>query len=164
MAQPDTSLFAIPGETLSQYEARVGGQPASQPPQPQNPAPTQPQAPSPNAGQMPAAPSGLFGANAPSNSSFQNYLQTAVDRLNTINPLLQQKNLLVEQLYGQPLTPDQVKTLPQSLQDAIGTGNRDQVELQLRLMNDQIAGRTNTINQSVNFLSNLYTALPSFAL
>jgi len=151
----DQNLQAQPGETLAQYEARMGGIQGFTPGQSQ---PSQPTQTDPNSGQMPNAPAGLFGANAPTGSQFQfgNYLQTAVDRLNTINPMLQQKNLLVEQLYGQPLTPDQINTLPQPLQQAIQTGNRDQVELQLRLLNDQIAGRTNTINQSVNFLSNLY--------
>lgn len=132
-----------------------GSSPAATPPTSTPPTASTPQAPT--QAQTPP-PSGLFGAQ-PSPAApfqFQTYLQTAIDRLNSVNPLLQQKNLLVKHLYDSPLSPDEIKTLPQSLQQSIATGDRSEVEMQLHLMNDQIAGRTQTLNTSIDFLTRGY--------
>lgn len=111
-------------------------------------------------------PTGLFGATPPATGNFQfaNVLQTAVDRLGTNNELMKQKNLLVKALYDAPLSPDELKMLPPQIQAQVASFNakspdpamRANLEMQLRLTNDSIAGRNSTMNQSIKFLTEEY--------
>lgn len=102
---------------------------------------------------------GVFGPNAGQNApqQFQGYLQTAIDKLNTNSDLMKQRNLIIKQLYDQPLNADEVKQLPEGLQQAVTDGNKPNLEMQLRLINDSIAGRRDTMSQSLEFLTNGYT-------
>lgn len=109
----------------------------------------------------------LFGSKAPAGSEYtiDSLLTTAMDRLNSNNDLLTQKQLLIKAIYDAPLTPEELAKFPANLQAQLRTYNPNTVdpitkaglEMQLRLTNDQIAGRTSTFNQSIKFLSESYT-------
>ena len=100
---------------------------------------------------------GAQGTDPASPFQFQNYLQTAIDKLNSNSQLLTQRQLLIKQLYDTPLSQQELASLPQPIQQAIQSGDRPNMEMQLRLINDGISGRANTLNQSVNFLTTAYT-------
>lgn len=109
--------------------------------------------------QQAGAAAGATGATGPQDSNsfqFSNFLQTAVDKLNANSDLLKQRNLLIKQLYDEPLSYTELQSLPQPLQQAIGTGDKANMEMQLRLINDGISGRSNTLNQSINYLTSAY--------
>ncbi len=72
------------------------------------------------------------------------------------NSLMDQRNLVLRQLYDQPLTPDELNKLDPSLKAAVQSGDRNQIDLQLRLISDQVAGRTNTVDQSMQYLVQAY--------
>lgn len=89
-------------------------------------------------------------------TSFQNLIGNVENKLKTNNDLVTQRGYLMKQLYDSPLTPDQLKQLPEDLQRVIGSGNKDAMELQMRLLNDQISGRANTLTQSIGYLADTY--------
>ncbi len=77
-------------------------------------------------------------------------------QLDNNNKLVSAKNLVLQQLYGVPLTDAQKAQLPPDLKSALDSGDRNIIDFNLRLLNDQIAGRTNTVDQSVKYLSDSY--------
>ena len=72
------------------------------------------------------------------------------------NSLVDQKNLILQQMYGVPLTDAQKAQLDPSLASVLNSGDRNAMDFNLRLLNDQIAGRTNTLDQSVQTLTSGY--------
>jgi hypothetical protein len=72
------------------------------------------------------------------------------------NGLVNQKNLILQQLYGVPLTDAQKANLDPSLASVLESGDRNAIDFNLRLLNDQIAGRTNTLDQSIQTLTTGY--------
>lgn len=133
--------------------------------------PTQPQAQPQNNVQQRVPPSTTLGVQQsspisanptqPADSTaspyqFANYMQTAIDKLNQNSDLLKQRQLLIKNLYDSPLTPQEISQLPTPIQQAINSGDKSNMEMQLRLINDGISGRANTLNQSVNFLTTAY--------
>lgn len=126
-------------------------------------APAQPQAPASNAAASNPQPSSTAyqsyqpGADGQSSTSqFSNYLDTAISKLNSNSDLLNQRQLLIKQLYDTPLSQTELQTLPQPIQQAISSGDKSNIEMQLRLINDGISGRANTLNQSINYLTTAY--------
>jgi hypothetical protein len=108
---------------------------------------------------LPTPQGQVFGASAGNTQGFQfgNVLQTAIDRMNTIQPLTQARQLLMKNIYDSPLTPDEIKQLPQEYQTMVQTGDKQEMEMGLRLLNDQISNRTGTLDQSINYLTTQYT-------
>ena len=93
----------------------------------------------------------------PSTSSqFSNYLDTMKTKLNANNDLATSRAKLLTALYDRPLTPDELKTLPTNVQAAVAGGDKDQIEMQVRLLNQQLQGQTATLDQSVQFLAGEY--------
>ncbi len=72
------------------------------------------------------------------------------------NKLVDQKNLMLKAMYGGGLTDAEKAQLDPGLASAISSGDRNLIDFNLRLLNDQIAGRTNTLDTSINYLSNQY--------
>lgn len=112
-----------------------------------------------NAPQQQNQSSGLFSPQAGTTGGFQfgNALQTAIDRMNTINPLTNVRQQLIKHLYDSPLSQQDIANLPPEYQQMVQSGNRQELEMGIRLLNDQISNRQGTLDQSVNFLTNLYT-------
>ena len=72
------------------------------------------------------------------------------------NGLMTQRNLILKQLYDQPLTDAEKAQLDPTLLPAINSGDRNQIDMSLRLISDELAGRTGTIDQSVKYLADYY--------
>ncbi|MES2006902.1 MAG: glucosaminidase domain-containing protein [Patescibacteria group bacterium] len=88
-------------------------------------------------------------------ASFQALVGNIETKLKTNNDLVTQRGYLIKHLYDSPLTPEELAKLPPDLQQVVGQG-KDATELQIRLLNDQIAGRANTLTQSIGYLTNGY--------
>lgn len=135
------------------FELVPAGAPSTQ-------APATPQPQMGGGGAVGAQPQG-GGFEAPqqnaSSSQFQGYLQTAIDKLNSNSELLNQRQLLIKHLYDDDkLSQQDMQNLPEPIRKAIASGDRSNIEMQLRLINDGISGRANTLNQSINFLTSAY--------
>lgn len=72
------------------------------------------------------------------------------------NALMTQRNLILKHLYDQPLTPEEQAKLDPTLLPAIKGNDRNQLDMSLRLIGDEIAGRTGTLDQSVQYLTQAY--------
>lgn len=108
----------------------------------------------------PAPTTSIFGMNPPgtAKTTFADMMQKAVDRVSANNDYLKYRQLLIKQLYDQPLTDAEKAQLPKELQDAVGTGDKYEMEMQLRLLNDQITGRAQSLSGSVKYLTDGYNA------
>lgn len=89
-------------------------------------------------------------------TSFSNLIGNVENKLKTNNDLVTNRGYLMKQLYDSPLTPEEKAKLPEDLQRVVDSGDKDTIELQLRLINDQIAGRANTLSQSIKYLADSY--------
>lgn len=87
---------------------------------------------------------------------FSNYLDIMRTKLQETNSLADVRQKLMTALYDRPLTQDEANSLPPNIQKAIMSGDKRDIEFQIRLLNDQIKGRTNTLDSSVSFLANEY--------
>jgi hypothetical protein len=72
------------------------------------------------------------------------------------NALMTQRNLLLKQLYDTPLTSEELNQLDPTMKQAVQSNNRDQIDISLRLISDQVQGRTATIDNSMQFLTTQY--------
>lgn len=115
----------------------------------------------PQAPQAPAAPAAP--AQAPAQNTGQSnqfglsQVMTALeDKTKANNALMTQRNLLLKHLYDQPLSPEEQAKLDPTLLPAIKGNDRSQIDLSLRLIGDEIAGRTGTLDQSVQYLTSAY--------
>ncbi len=90
-------------------------------------------------------------------ASFSALVSNINTKLATNNDLVTVRGNLIKHLYDSPLTPDELAKLPPDIQQVVQSGNKDAVELQLRLINDQIAGRANTLSSSIAALTTGYS-------
>lgn len=89
-------------------------------------------------------------------SQFANVIDSMRSKLAYNNDLIKARQLLVTQLYDHPLTEAEIAQLPPNFQDIARGGDNRQVEMRIRLLNDEIQGRTNTMDQSINYLTTAY--------
>lgn len=89
-------------------------------------------------------------------AQFSSYLDIMRQKLTDTNALADTRAKLMTALYDRPLTQDEANSLPPNVAKAIASGDKRDIEFQIRLLNDQIKGRTNTLDSSVNFLANEY--------
>jgi len=89
-------------------------------------------------------------------ASFQSLIGNVEQKLKTNNELVTQRGYLMKHLYDSPLTPEEIAKLPPDLQEVVKGGDKNNIELQLRLLNDQISGRAQTLSQSVKYLTDGY--------
>lgn len=75
------------------------------------------------------------------------------------NVLMDQRNILLKALYDPlSMTPDDRNKLDPSFQQALDSGDRNQIDQSLRLISDEVAGRSGTLNQSIQYLTSDYTS------
>jgi len=98
----------------------------------------------------------LNGPNGMDPASFSGLISNVEQKLKTNNELVTQRGYLIKHLYDSPLTPEELAKLPEDIQRVVTRGDKDTTELQLRLLNDQIAGRGNTLTQGINYLVHGY--------
>lgn len=89
-------------------------------------------------------------------SQFANVIDSMRSKLAYNNELINARQLLVTKLYDHPLTEAEIAKLPVNLQEIARSGDNRQVEMRIRLLNDEIQGRTNTMDQSINYLTTAY--------
>ncbi len=89
-------------------------------------------------------------------ASFQSLVDQVETKLKTNNDLTTVRANLIKHLYDSPLTPEELAKLPEDIQQVVKTGGKDAIELQIRLLNDQIAGRANSLSQSIHTLTEGY--------
>lgn len=110
-------------------------------------------APAPQAkptGQVSSDPSGM------NSDSFTGLLGSIGQKLKYNNEIATNRQSLLKHLYDSPLTPDEISKLPADIQDIVKTGNKDAMELQVRVLNDQLQGRAGTLGQTVQALTTGY--------
>lgn len=95
-------------------------------------------------------------ANGMDSNSFTGLLGSIGQKLKYNNEMATNRQMLLKHLYDSPLTPDEITKLPKDMQDIIGTGNKDAIELQVRVLNDQLQGRASTLGQTVQALTTGY--------
>lgn len=89
-------------------------------------------------------------------SSFMGVLNNLNNGLKQNNALVDQKNLIQKQMFDQPLTQDELAKLPPDVRSIVQGGNRDQMALQLQIINDSLQGRNNSVASSIQFLTTGY--------
>lgn len=117
---------------------------------------TTPATPTPTAPATPTAPT----VPSPTQSSpfaLAQVMDALESKVKSNNTLMTQRNLLLKQLYDQPLTPEEKNQLDPTLRAAIDTGDRTRIDMSLRLISDEVGGRNSTLDQSVKFLTDSYT-------
>lgn len=144
---PEAAIAGAPN--IDPHSGVQGAPPTQQPGQPQPPQQLQ----NPSAGGL---SNQLSSTGTASPFQFSSYLQTAVDKLNSNSDLLKQRQLLIKHLYDEPMSQADLQALPKPIQDAVNSGDRANIEMQLRLLNDGVSGRANTLNQSINYLTTAY--------
>lgn len=72
------------------------------------------------------------------------------------NGLMDIRNKIVTQMFDRPLKPEEMQGLSPDIQKAISSGDRPTMEMYLRLTNDEIQGRTQSLDSSVKFLTDTY--------
>lgn len=151
MAQIDTtgSDFLLGRNTSGNPASGLAGTltgTMGQPPQPgaSNPAPPAP--PVPQAG----------SSTSGSDTALANALTSMQSKFNSNNALMAQRNTILKGLYNQPLTPEELNTLDPAIKEAYMTGDRNRIDMSLRLISDEIQGRNSTLDQSMKFLVSSY--------
>lgn len=79
-------------------------------------------------------------------------------KLKINNDLATQRSYLVSHLFDHPLTPDELAKLPPDMQSIVSSGDPQAIQLQIRVLNDQISGRAATLNTSIQNLTTGYDA------
>lgn len=89
-------------------------------------------------------------------SQFANVIDAMRSKLAYNNDLINARQLLITQQYDRPLTEAEIAKLPANFQDVARSGDNRQIGMRIRLLNDEIQGRTNTMDQSVQYLTTAY--------
>jgi len=89
---------------------------------------------------------------------FGTVMQQINDRLSKNQDLLGSKTKILNHLYDAPLTPEEMKTLTPSQQAALVSNDRRRIDTELMAINDEVKGRTSTLNNSIKYLTDTYQA------
>ena len=89
-------------------------------------------------------------------SQFASIVDTMRSKLAENNKLVDTRTKLLNTLYNRPLTADELGTLDPSTQELVRAGDKSQIEMQIRILNDRLSGRTQSLDKSVDFLTNAY--------
>lgn len=116
----------------------------------------------------PAAPIGQTGPAAPvepppsttptSATSLADVMTSIQAKVTSNNTLMNQRNLVLTALYDRPLNEQERQQLPKDILKAIDSGDRTTIDMNLRLINDEIRGKTNTLDSAVKYLTDAYQA------
>jgi hypothetical protein len=87
--------------------------------------------------------------------AFNLLLDNVKNKLTYNNGLMDQRALIMKDLFDSPLTPDEKAKLPPDVQNVLAQG-KDAAELQLRVINDQLQGRSQSLSNSIQALTTGY--------
>src|SRR3990167_568110 len=83
-------------------------------------------------------------------------MDTLKSKVQSNNALMSQRNLLLKHLYNQPLTEPEKLQLDPTMLQAINAGDRNQIDMKLRLISDEISGRTSGLDKNIQYLTTAY--------
>lgn len=87
-----------------------------------------------------------------SNTAFNMAFNQLMSRGKDMQVLQDQKNRLLQQMYDQPLTPEDLRTLSPSQQEALRSGDRSLLEFQIMNLNDTIKGRVDENTSALQYM------------
>lgn len=89
-------------------------------------------------------------------SSFLSLLNNMNQGFQTNNQYVTQKNAVMNALLGSPVDPTQLSTLPQNIQQIIQGGDKNQLLMQAKVLNEQISGYGKGVASSLQYLTQGY--------
>lgn len=108
-------------------------------------------------GQNTAQPSPTMAAPTKTDPmAFNSVIASMRDKLAQDDKLTKVKNLVFTQLYDRPLSSQEKSALTPGLQRAMEKGDRNLIDLEVRLINDQIKNRTASLDNSLKYLVDGY--------
>src|SRR3990167_1564618 len=72
-------------------------------------------------------------------------MDTLKSKVQSNNALMSQRSLLLKHLYNQPLTEPEKLQLDPTMLQAVNAGDRNQIDMKLRLISDEVAGMTSEL-------------------
>lgn len=87
--------------------------------------------------------------------SFTALIDRVKQRLTYNNELMGQRALIVKHLFDSPLSEEEQAKLPEDVRNVLAQG-KDAAELQLRVINDQLQGRAQSLSSSIQDLTSGY--------
>ncbi len=91
------------------------------------------------------------------NATYLGILNNLNTKLQQNNPLVQQKNLVLKQWMGTPLTADELNSLPPDVRTIVQSGNQGEIELYLKVLNGEIANSNNSIANNISQIAKPYS-------
>lgn len=92
---------------------------------------------------------------------FQKLMGDYQTKIDTSNALMDTRNIMMTAMYDRPLTPEERAKLDPNVLKAIDSGDRATQDMNMRLINDQISGRTQSIDQAIKYLKDDYNTMIS---
>jgi len=121
------------------------------------PVGTTPTTPTPPlAGGTPETTGGQTGMGTTDPMRFYTIMDQMSQKLNKNQELVDMRNKVFTHLYDRPLTDEERGALTPELQHAIETNDFNLINFHVRKINDEIKGRKDTLDQSIEFLSRGY--------
>jgi hypothetical protein len=114
--------------------------------------PAAPAAPTEPAAGQPVAGPGNFDQ-----SQFAFAMDKMRSKIMEKNALADRRGLLVKALFDSPLNEEELKKLSPEEAKAITTGDQDLLEWQIRLLNQNLQGKTKSLDSAVSYLTDAYT-------
>lgn len=99
---------------------------------------------------------GSPGFRYPDMGTFGTAMNEIRSKLSANKDLTDQKASILKHLYDRPLTDQELKVLSPSQVSAIQSGQRGLIDMEVRLINDQLQGRNATLDQSINYMTGMY--------
>lgn len=91
--------------------------------------------------------------------SFAQVVNTMTGKMKENNKLFNNRNVLINHMYSSSgADPKVIEGLDPEVQELLKSGSRPEQEMYLRLVNDKIAGRNNSLDSSMKFLGEQYQA------
>ncbi len=117
---------------------------------------------SPQGGDYPSqpAPEGAYGGD----QSAKDYhdLMYAIGQMQPVlqkqQDLVNQKNLIYTHMYDRPLTADEQNALTPAVKRAMASGDRNQLDMEARIINDQIQNRVKGLDTAISYITDGYKA------
>ena len=90
--------------------------------------------------------------------AFSQLLQSMDDRLKRNNDLSTKRNAVIQHMFSSDgVPPDVMSKLDPATQQVLQSGSKAEKEMYLRMINDDISGRSNTLDSAVKFLGEQYS-------
>ncbi len=86
-------------------------------------------------------------------SSFLNLLNGLNTGFQQNNALVDQKNAVLDALLGNPIDDKRISSLPPDIQNIIKSGDRNQMSLQVQVLNDALNNKNASVASSIQYLT-----------